>query len=62
MAQQLNARIEGILTPAQKVQKLLATRYRAMNDACHFTDEQMLKIVKIEDQRARIWPTSRRRK
>jgi Spy/CpxP family protein refolding chaperone len=49
----LNAKIEEILTPEQKAKKLLATRYALMNQSVHFTDDEVQKLVKIEDERVK---------
>jgi Spy/CpxP family protein refolding chaperone len=51
--QRLNAKINDILTPQQKAKKLLTTKYAVMNQSVHLTDEQVKKLVKIEDERAR---------
>ena len=52
LSMKLKTKVDELLTPPQKAQRLLAGRYHDMNAACHFTDDQMLKIVKVEDQRA----------
>ncbi len=52
LVMKLAAKIEGILTPEQKAKRLLANpRYAMMNKTVHFTDEQVNKLVKIEDER-----------
>ena len=47
----LQARIEEMLTPAQKAKMLLTMRYGAMNKVCNFTDEQIKMLVQIEEDR-----------
>ena len=49
----LYRKVLGILTPEQKAKRLMATQYAWMDRACHFTKEQIDKIVKIEDQRGK---------
>jgi Spy/CpxP family protein refolding chaperone len=51
LVMKLAAKIDAILTPEQKAKKLLATKYAMMNQTVHFTDEQLTKLVKIEDER-----------
>jgi Spy/CpxP family protein refolding chaperone len=55
---QLRARLaafaETVLTPEQKMARV-KTRYAAMDKVCHFTDEQLQKLLKIEDGRAKAW-------
>jgi Spy/CpxP family protein refolding chaperone len=48
-----NSKVRDILTPEQKAKRLMATQYAWMDRACHFTKEQIEKLVKIEDERAK---------
>jgi Spy/CpxP family protein refolding chaperone len=47
----LRAMIDAMLTPAQKAKMLLTTRYGQMSKVCKFTDEQIKRLVQIEDDR-----------
>jgi hypothetical protein len=62
---ELYAKVNAILTPEQKAKRLLATgRYAEMDKVCHFTPEQIDKLVAIEgdrykavaDLQARLYP------
>ena len=47
----LRARIGEMLTPEQKAKMLLTTRYGQMNKVCKFTEEQIKRLVRIEEDR-----------
>jgi Spy/CpxP family protein refolding chaperone len=47
--------IDGLLTPDQRAKRLMAGQYATMNKVCHFTDEQIKKLVKIEDDRTKAF-------
>jgi Spy/CpxP family protein refolding chaperone len=55
---QLRARLVAlaatVLTPEQKMARVKA-RYAGMDKVCHFTDEQLQKLLKIDDGRAKAW-------
>lgn len=53
--QKLLVRINDILTTEQKAKRLMAIRYARMSKACQFTEEQVKKIVQIEDGRAKAF-------
>jgi Spy/CpxP family protein refolding chaperone len=50
----LIAQMETFLTPEQKMTRVKA-RYAMMNKIVHFTDEQLQKLLKIDDGRAKAW-------
>jgi Spy/CpxP family protein refolding chaperone len=53
--QKLLVRINDILTMEQKAKRLMAAQYARMSNVCQFTDEQVKKIVQIEDERAKAF-------